>query len=777
MRYLALILAAFLLFPAAARAQHNNMPVFQTGLISRGHAACWTVNGVAQDCGGAASGTMTELGITNTGAPFCINDALISNPGGYHQFCLGANALGGGLISFNAYGGAAPLPCTFALNGNPYPCIPTGNGNILGPTASSVGNVVEYNNATGTLVKDAGAPPTLTVPTNAALKGLAPGVASFAILTGGGSLLVGGSSLLTATTVAAGTTAYREGFYAAGDGGSATYVFSPGSCTVNSGAGDNGSQVAPLSGSGCWIAQPSSPISFDQFGAHRNSATDSSAAITAAFAAYPGGNFTCGGAYYTVSATVRIASNTKTSLSGCGGRSVFPNTTGPGFYAGASNLNPMFDMFSSGNTWTDTYINLQFNGVTNTSGVGIIWERVGGSGWNTLKNAEIDYACNVISINGIVNTVDGLTANQQGGGSACFGVEIGPLTQAATNETVLANVSVHTNPSNRGACNFAYFDASGTRTTHGAATGGAMGGTCVIPGANQADNTIRIINTDLGDALGTGPSIWVNPSAPSGTVKGLYLTNDWASSSQGPSADVAGYGLLVQNTNGGVVDGVYAVQLTAINNHGYGVYVDGVASGAPPTNILVADSTICGNEFDPFNSNGAGVYVNDAATVPPSNVSILGNRIGATCNGQNSTSQPYGIFVAAGVANNLQIHDNNLTGNSTLPMPVNQLITGVASISNNVGIDDNFPTLTPSSGAIVNMGPYPEIALAGSSTLTTLDAGWSWRVLKILSNGVSTITGGSGNICSSAGTITTAADKVYPFQYNGGGGQNCWMPD
>lgn len=73
------------------------------------------------DAGGPAgspifgSGYLTGLGITNTGTPFCINDALTSGP--YHQLCLGANALGSGLMSYNAYNGASPLGLTVNLNG------------------------------------------------------------------------------------------------------------------------------------------------------------------------------------------------------------------------------------------------------------------------------------------------------------------------------------------------------------------------------------------------------------------------------------------------------------------------------------------------------------------------------------------------------------------------------------------------------------------------------------------------------------------------------------
>lgn len=109
------------------------------------------------DAGGSAgsstpgSGYLTELGITNTGTPLCINDALTNATSGYHQLCLGANALGGGLISYNAYGGATPLGVTANINGVSYSFPGTGSGNMLGPALTTSGAMVVWNSADGTL--------------------------------------------------------------------------------------------------------------------------------------------------------------------------------------------------------------------------------------------------------------------------------------------------------------------------------------------------------------------------------------------------------------------------------------------------------------------------------------------------------------------------------------------------------------------------------------------------------------------------------------------------
>jgi hypothetical protein len=132
------------------------------------------------DAGGSAGSSkngqnyLTEIGITNTGTPLCVNDALTNAVGGYHQLCLGANSLGGGLVSYNAYGGAAALPLSFEANGTTFilgqitPCIGCGtmaaqNANdvaITGGTLSGITNITQ----TPTIVVTPG-----NLPSNSAL--------------------------------------------------------------------------------------------------------------------------------------------------------------------------------------------------------------------------------------------------------------------------------------------------------------------------------------------------------------------------------------------------------------------------------------------------------------------------------------------------------------------------------------------------------------------------------------------------------------------------------
>lgn len=82
------------------------------------------------------------------------------------------------------------------------------------------------------------------------------------------------------------TPVQRQGFLTPGDGGSATYTPSVSACPLNTGAGDNGSQVQPTTGGGCWIAElPTVGLNAEVWGAKGDGTTNDSTAINAAIAA------------------------------------------------------------------------------------------------------------------------------------------------------------------------------------------------------------------------------------------------------------------------------------------------------------------------------------------------------------------------------------------------------------------------------------------------------------------------------------------------------------
>lgn len=200
-------------------------PIQQSGTITPGHLGAWTTNGVLQDAGAPNTPFANALGIVGQGLPFCIDDNLPSSPLGYHQMCWGANVNGEGLITYEAYGGAAQQSLYVNINGVNYPFgYPAVNG------LPSVGSNVQ--------LQQLPLPPAAVV--------------------------------------------YRSGFYAPGDGGAMIYTFSGTQCSVNAGSGDNGSQVAPATGTGCYIWDPpSGTVVPEVFGAKCDGTTNDTAPLQA----------------------------------------------------------------------------------------------------------------------------------------------------------------------------------------------------------------------------------------------------------------------------------------------------------------------------------------------------------------------------------------------------------------------------------------------------------------------------------------------------------------
>ena len=131
---------------------------------------------------------------------------------------------------------------------------------IVTPPATTVGDLAVWGNTNGTSLIDNGTTfPTITVANNVALKGLPIPVA--------------------------GTVAYRAGFTTAGDGGDATYTFASANCSIS--GGDNGLQVQPTTGTGCWnvVSQPSYSAAI--WGAVGDGSTNNTMALNAALAAVP----------------------------------------------------------------------------------------------------------------------------------------------------------------------------------------------------------------------------------------------------------------------------------------------------------------------------------------------------------------------------------------------------------------------------------------------------------------------------------------------------------
>lgn len=242
----AALLAAALFF--ACRTAFAQGTVLQSGSPTGGHAPMYVTGfgpysqAIIMDSG-PASGGVNGLGLSEsllqarTGpgqgtGPFgthdCLWDTYSSNPAGAHYLCLDPNIGSTAALTIGSVGTATPQGFQIIINGTAYPFPGTGLGNVIGPTNPYpvTGNAVIWNG--DDTVKDGGAPPALAVPSNAALQALS--------LTG---LTPGLTSVL------------RTAFYPGVAGQPVVYNLTSANC----GAPDNGAEVQPSVGTGCWLAQ------------------------------------------------------------------------------------------------------------------------------------------------------------------------------------------------------------------------------------------------------------------------------------------------------------------------------------------------------------------------------------------------------------------------------------------------------------------------------------------------------------------------------------------
>ncbi len=126
--------------------------VRQSGNVTPAHAACWTTNGIVQDCGTAAIPYLASIGTVGQGQTICAWSALSTAPGS-QKICFAISDASGAQIVVQNYGIDTPQNLNFVINGVTYP-FPYTVGGIVGPNSSTVGDVAIWNNTTGSLLKD-----------------------------------------------------------------------------------------------------------------------------------------------------------------------------------------------------------------------------------------------------------------------------------------------------------------------------------------------------------------------------------------------------------------------------------------------------------------------------------------------------------------------------------------------------------------------------------------------------------------------------------------------
>ncbi len=573
---------------------------------------------------------------------------------------------------------------------------------------------------------------------------------------------VASNALLKAAS-ASSTPVFRAGFRFAGDGGAATYNYISTTCTVP----DDGAEVLPTSGVGCWIAdlgsiRPTPMI----WGCYGDASSDDTACLQSAFNA---------SAYSTLyNGRFSYCLNPPDPPGGP------PNLTGitvayPIIYVGTG-INPVdvnhptlpnnfgirqckqnlraITITSSSVFFRDLLVTANAGGA-NSSGatftVGSATSSVAGNpNGVTFDNVKVDGPCIGFDLAGITLTLN-LVQQVNLSGAGCYGMRIGHKTYSAKTEEVRILNSNNTISSTAPPPSAAILiEDVGGLTLSNVDNIGA--GTVFCPGQIVVEGTptgqevdwAGVIRTEFGDTL-NGPALLIDTCASLGVVKGAVINTGWASTS------LDSHGVVIRNTGGGTIQGIHFVALRAYNNYGSGVQIQ----TANASDVSFDGSFMCGNGLA-----GSNTYANISVAAGVRLFALRGSRVSDRCDGfftpagstavtntpillsGNDSSPPY--------TNNdlLTIIGNDLSGNA-LPAIQGTPSNAATSVNvrHNLGVDNAAPTIA--SAGTITLGYFPLYLLTGTADISTIQGHpYNWTMTLIPTDAPITFLAGSG-ICHS----------------------------
>jgi hypothetical protein len=142
-----ILLLALCLFSTPLFAQS----VEQSGSVTTGHLPYWVTNGVIGDSGYPTEGKITGLGVTASGPGICQNSGPVTGP--FNELCFDVTSSGGQLTWNNFAGATGQLSANINGTSYPFPFSLSGTG-VVGPSTTVAGDVMCWNNTTGTLAAD-----------------------------------------------------------------------------------------------------------------------------------------------------------------------------------------------------------------------------------------------------------------------------------------------------------------------------------------------------------------------------------------------------------------------------------------------------------------------------------------------------------------------------------------------------------------------------------------------------------------------------------------------
>ena len=563
----------------------------------------------------------------------------------------------------------------------------------------------------------------------------------FNIIKGGVATSNNALAALSVASLWKGTSVSRSGFRTAGDGGAAVYTWSSSACSLNSGAGDNGSQVKPNAGIGCWIAnfagtQPT-PLAW---GAVGNGTTDDTIAVQAALAY--GGTITLGPHQYFISSP--LVATTPVDIEGTlGNTDIYATscpTTGSAFIA-TSNIN-LLTLTGSSATVRNTCFQMGTAAYQRTSGAALT---VGATlttqnGHDVIEHNSVKYPYDGIVIGGATTgatqTNAALVNDNQVLEPTFRGFTNGPLSSvASTNDTSFSNnvvtcLQTTTTPESIG---FAIYDG-GIRDFSGNESYACNIGTAIIPGtANAAPQVVGggMFSGILGDTSVTN-DLLINSTTPLGVAYYMTFSNFWTGNS------LSGKSILIENTGAGAGN-VRLISFTGGSIHG------GVTANSNP--LVDIENDVYGVNFTGnriIGENGTatqgGILLNSTG---------IGGTVDTIINGNNFW--PGGGFLAYGIkvtgTGDSFVISNNLFQNlrgAEIIYPSGTSPGMRAAISNNSPMANQRPTLagTPT----IDLLDYQSVSISGiaSTTISNLKSGYTGRSVFVVPIGVATTYATSG---------------------------------
>jgi len=516
---------------------------------------------------------------------------------------------------------------------------------------------------------------------------------------------VGTNAALTALNSTAFTRVLRGGFSTEGDGGAAWYVPSTSACTLNSGAGDNGSQVKS-SDNKCWIADfRGAPANVQVWGGCLGGADDTTA-INAALASSNKVSLpakTC-----TIAGTLNI-SDQQSELMGAGrGQTVLQTSSAT------------LDLLSVSASYASIH-DLTFNSKTartagcfvNLLGMATAPRIYNFSAFSSFRGVCYNGPNSAVVHNGdIRNTVaggDGIYVN------GCFACTLGP-------EIVMDN-----SPSSQPEANVR-IDAAGDFTLLN--VHGLHGGDCLLVDPTVGNNvqSLRITNS-WNDTCGQHAA-WFK--AQGGNIQRVDVVQSWFATAQLE-------GVKMSTSAGGSINGIAFVEPHIVNN--------GLSAGADQ--FVAADSGVANVEV-------IGGYI-------ANNANSIGMHFGTGVSGftiKQVKAGPFGGFSNLlralqidSSATNFVVAGNDFSGNvgDTIITPT---LDGIAAIyHDNVGSRQTSPVaLIETATQWWSVDGNSSVTTLNHGTTITLPAGGGLLLISNDSNGdfaVFAMGGGIVNLISS----------------------------